>query len=263
MPYSKQTFIDGQVLTAAHLNHIEDGLKTLDSTVLSGNIPVDTTLTQANKPADAKTTGEAISSIPKVAIGTSSPTDEGVKLWIDTTSGMETFDLPEINDEEVSTTDTWSSKKITQMIFELTYPIGKVIHTTRPENPATYLGGGTWQQIKDRFLLGAGDSYTAGSEGGEAKHVLTSNEMPNHTHQETFDLGGGYTRPIGDTTQSAYTEQTSTVDGTYKKITATTANTSAGSSNVLYPIVTKAAGGNQAHNNMPPYKTVYIWERIS
>ena len=22
-------------------------------------------------------------------------------------------------------------------------------------------------------------------------------------------------------------------------------------------------GGNQAHNNMPPYKTVYIWERTA
>lgn len=243
MPYSKQTFIDGQVLTAAHLNHIEDGLKTLDSTVLSGNIPVDTTLTQANKPADAKTTGEAISSIPKVAIGTSSPTDEGVKLWIDTTSGMETFDLPEINDEEVSTTDTWSSKKITQMIFELTYPIGKVIHTTRSENPATYLGGGTWQQIKDKFLLGAGDSYSAGSEGGEAKHVLTSSEMPSHSHRS----------PVAAESTGSTTLSSGTV--IYR---ATNGKTS-----YLGGLMSETTGGNQAHNNMPPYKTVYIWERIS
>ena len=31
MAYQKQTFVDGQTLDAAHMNHIEDGLETLDT----------------------------------------------------------------------------------------------------------------------------------------------------------------------------------------------------------------------------------------
>lgn len=31
MAYEKQTFTDGEVLTAAQLNHIEDGLEAFDS----------------------------------------------------------------------------------------------------------------------------------------------------------------------------------------------------------------------------------------
>lgn len=34
-------------------------------------------------------------------------------------------------------------------------------------NPST-LFGGTWEQLKDRFLLGAGDTYTNGDTGGSS-----------------------------------------------------------------------------------------------
>ena len=45
------------------------------------------------------------------------------------------------------------------------------------------LFGGTWERIKDRFLLSAGDTYAAGNTGGSAKATL-----PSHTH--TFGSGG-------------------------------------------------------------------------
>ena len=34
MAYQKQNFTDGQVLTAEHLNHIEDGISAMDEVVL-------------------------------------------------------------------------------------------------------------------------------------------------------------------------------------------------------------------------------------
>lgn len=77
-----------------------------------GAITTDTTLTQEGKAADAKATGDAISAIPRVEVGDTQPTNEGVELWIDTTEGTEVIDIPEINDDEISTVDTWSSKKI-------------------------------------------------------------------------------------------------------------------------------------------------------
>ena len=44
------------------------------------------------------------------------------------------------------------------------------------------LFGGNWELIKDRFLLGTGNSYTAGSTGDEIKLTLTINEIPAHNH---------------------------------------------------------------------------------
>ena len=57
-----------------------------------------------------------------------------------------------------------------------------------PTSPASFIGG-TWEQIKDRFILAAGDTYASGSTGGEATHTLTVDEMPQHNHS----LGWKYT----------------------------------------------------------------------
>ena len=48
-------------------------------------------------------------------------------------------------------------------------------------NPSE-LFGGTWERIKDKFLLSAGEAYEAGAMGGEATHELTTEEMPTHAH---------------------------------------------------------------------------------
>lgn len=48
-------------------------------------------------------------------------------------------------------------------------PIGSVYISVSSTNPSTYFGG-TWEQIKDKFLLCCGNTYTAGSTGGEATH---------------------------------------------------------------------------------------------
>ena len=78
-------------------------------------------------------------------------------------------------------------------IWKTIYPVGAIYMSTVSTSPATLFGGGTWVQIKDRFLLSAGDTYTAGSTGGAAtksytpagtvgSHTLTVNEIPSHAH---------------------------------------------------------------------------------
>ena len=63
-------------------------------------------------------------------------------------------------------------------------------------NPSVLFPGTTWTQLKDRFLLGAGDTYTNGTTAGSAtisytpagsvgNHTLTEAEMPAHTHTFT------------------------------------------------------------------------------
>ena len=56
-------------------------------------------------------------------------------------------------------------------IAEVIYPVGAIYISTVSTNPADLFGFGTWEQIKDVFLLSAGTTYTAGSTGGEATHT--------------------------------------------------------------------------------------------
>lgn len=66
-------------------------------------------------------------------------------------------------------------------IANMIYPIGSIYMSVNSTDPST-LFGGTWERLKDRFLLSAGDSYSAGNTGGEANHKLTESELPGHTH---------------------------------------------------------------------------------
>ena len=105
-------------------------------------------------------------------------------------------------------------------------------------SPAS-LFGGTWEQIKDCFILAAGDTYAAGSTGGEATHKLTTAEMPSHKHSyyefPGYDANNGYR--IGGSSIWTYW--------------------------YWYDANTGSAGGDQPHNNMPPYLAVYVWRRVS
>ena len=68
--------------------------------------------------------------------------------------------------------------------LNLVYPIGSIYWSSNNTNPGT-LFGGTWVQIKDRFILTAGDSYSNGATGGAATVTLTVSNMPSHTHSFT------------------------------------------------------------------------------
>ena len=105
-------------------------------------------------------------------------------------------------------------------------------------NPQT-LFGGTWEQLQNRFLLGAGSSYNAGATGGESSHTLTINEMPSHNHETTQHL-------------------------LKKSVTASSsAHVTGWDDNYDTVMYTARTGGDQAHNNMPPYLVVYMWKRTA
>lgn len=65
------------------------------------------------------------------------------------------------------------------------HPVGSLYWTSSTENPATTFGGGTWTQIKDKFILAAGDTYTNGNTGGAATVTLTVDQIPSHNHSFT------------------------------------------------------------------------------
>ena len=118
------------------------------------------------------------------------------------------------------------------------YPIGSIYMSINETNPSS-LFGGTWEQIKDTFLLSAGDTYEAGSIGGEAEHALTIEEIPAHAHMQ-----------VGAQANES---------GPYPNIPLLGRSYSA----TGIDIDTNKTGGEQAHNNMPPYLTVYMWKRVA
>lgn len=136
-------------------------------------------------------------------------------------------------------------------MIDMIYPVGSIYLSVNDVNPSTIFGG-TWERIKDRFLLGAGDTYSNGSTGGEATHKLTAEEMPRHRHSFDADTGNKFEDAtlVSLTAEgSAYPKRPSfAVGGGY------TADGSVSITN---------AGGSEAHNNMPPYLTVYMWKRTS
>lgn len=98
-------------------------------------------------------------------------------------------------------------------LLQAVYPVGSIYQSVTSTSPASVIGG-TWSAIKDRFLVGAGSSYAATTQGGEATHKLTVDEMPSHNHlmgrfwhvATTGNIGQGtYWAGEYDTYDTAYT----------------------------------------------------------
>lgn len=142
-------------------------------------------------------------------------------------------------------------------IFDMIYPVGSIYISVNNVNPSV-LFGGTWDQIQDRFLLGAGSTYSAGSTGGEANHTLTQSEIPSYpignlpeivpTNHANWNNGGIQASNMGNATPSK--------PGTHGNGNDTTSKTQ-------YSYMIYSNGGGKPHNNMPPYLAVYIWKRVN
>lgn len=61
------------------------------------------------------------------------------------------------------------------------YPVGSVYISFNSADPST-LFGGTWQRLKDTFLLVNGDAYAPNTTGGSATKTIAVSNMPSHNH---------------------------------------------------------------------------------
>ena len=145
------------------------------------------------------------------------------------------------------------TKKFISALFLLMHPVGTPYASENPTSPAE-LYGGTWEQIKDSFILAAGDTYAAGSKGGEANHTLANNEMPSHTHIVTAYYNYGWNIKVGLELGEMLTSPN------HINITG---SQSIGTDIGRGYLGTNDSGGGQPHNNMPPYYSMYIWRRVA
>ena len=117
------------------------------------------------------------------------------------------------------------------------FPVGFIIEVDNADfNPNTYWGG-TWERDKGHVIVSVDeddtDFNTSGKIGGEKEHTLTIDEMPFHKDGFATYNGAG-TMDDG-------------IEGTK------------GNGQWNSDISTRGVGGNQPHNNMPPYRTAYRW----
>ena len=131
-------------------------------------------------------------------------------------------------------------------LIDFLMPIGTIKEFSKNINPNQLYPGTTWTQIKGRVLVGVDESdndfKTVGATGGEKTHKLTSDEMPSHRHAW---------RGVNATAlpEEQYGHYPFTIYEDYA------ANWQGGTEFI------EPEGNDQPHNNMPPYKVVYIWER--
>lgn len=144
------------------------------------------------------------------------------------------------------------------------WPVGSVFMSVNPTSPAITLGGGTWQRWGvGRMPVSLDTSQeefnVVEKTGGEKKHTLTAAEMPGHvhaigSHAHTFGIQFTTNGAANNSDTVKVTDIQGATGGGGSGATVTTAGAGAGN--------TGSAGGGQAHNNLPPYITCYMWKRV-
>lgn len=171
-------------------------------------------------------------------------------------------------------------------ILNLVYPVGSIYMSVNNVSPQTFLGG-TWERwgqgcVPVGVSANANDSDFGKVEqqGGERKHQLTKDEMPNHRHQGQYTHTNTYTdhaqRPTDPPSQSIEVYQgTREVEVQYKVVkdnVSTTAFHTSGSgptNDIFYSEKVRSEygvadnGGDIPHNNLQPYITCYMWKRMA
>ena len=175
-------------------------------------------------------------------------TTKGIKLTSGTDYGATLPSNPATNQLFFQTAGT-------NFVLDNVYPIGSIYMNVNSTNPGT-LFGGTWEQIQGRFLLGMSSSYPAGSQGGEASHTLTTEEMPSHGHNPANEAG--YYGFITNSKKSFTVGDMGSQSGSGRYYPYASA-----AFDISRNTLTGTTGGGKSHNNMPPYLSIYIWKRTA
>ena len=132
---------------------------------------------------------------------------------------------------------------IKNVVLDTYFPVGSIYLSVNSTNPSNYFGG-TWEQFANgRTLVGVDTSQTEFNSvektGGEKNHKLSIAEMPSHNHTKTMvPKENAWVAPNAGWNYSFTDKQT-------------------------YIQNTDNTGGDQPHNNLQPYITVYMWKRIA
>lgn len=167
-------------------------------------------------------------------------------------------------------------------IINIIYPVGSVITLTNDTDPNELYQGTTWVKMEaGRVLVSAGEytesgfshTYTLGEKGGEAKHQLTTEELPFHNHSasaSTTSLTGSVNST--NDVQGIFNAFTVSASGVCRVTGACAVHTGASGTNGNHHdfyidashdhiITVGNTGGGKAQENRSPYESVLRWKR--
>lgn len=113
------------------------------------------------------------------------------------------------------------------------YPVGSIYMSVNDINPSNFFGG-TWEQIKDRFLLASGTTYKNGATGGSATQTISQNNLPSRAM-------------VRVNVSNKYGCGCNSNQNGWANICLNDAGLPSG----------------QGLNTMPPYLAVYVWKRTA
>lgn len=125
-------------------------------------------------------------------------------------------------------------QQVLAAVVERDHPVGSLYISDNATSPAK-LYGGTWERIEGKFIMGASDTYPAGSTGGSATHTQTVDEIAPHKH----NYNG------------------------YNKVGNGTPYLSGGDSAWEQEVPTSDTGGGKPMDILNPYYSAYIWRRVA
>lgn len=152
-------------------------------------------------------------------------------------------------------------------IINIIYPIGSVITLTNDTDPNKIYTGTTWVKMDaGRVLISAGTytengktyTYKLGDKGGEAKHQLTTEELPAHSHPLSISAVGPHThRMLFSDRDRGYGDVRAGGEDNHglTKITE-----SAGEH--THTGTAASVGNGHFFNIMQPYEAITRWKRI-
>lgn len=140
------------------------------------------------------------------------------------------------------------------------HPVGSIYQTISPENPAVTFGGGTWERIENRFIMGASDTYPAGSTGGSTAHE--------HEYKLEFMWRLGALVGYPTSAIATYNYKTQSWNDNNKKVNDgqyTLSNDGFSSTYGEKPggETYSVTGNTASSSSIPPYYSVYIWRRVA
>jgi len=209
---------------AVRVDTLEDEMDTVNSKIDGLNVPqMQQSITQLESEMDT-----AQGDITQLQ------TDVSGKVDKEDGKGLSSNDYTDADKAKV---DSALQSTLSEIMLAI-YPVGAIYLSTSSANPSI-LFGGTWEAWGGgRVPVGVDTSnlkyLLSNMQGGEETHTLTVDEMPAHTHWIPQHDSSGSTMAWTPEVQSSF---------------------------YAYGSETTSRGGSQAHNNMPPYITCYMWRR--
>ena len=139
-------------------------------------------------------------------------------------------------------------QQVLAAVVERDHPVGSLYISENHTSPAE-LYGGTWERIEGKFIMGASDTYPAGSTGGSATHTQAKNEVALHTHLQRIWVEG-----------TTGNEVLGFASGQYSVFRVSASNSILNSGNTSENYI---PNGTSPMDILNPYYSMYIWRRVA